>query len=425
MVLSLVNVECGLEYEVYLARNTKNDVGMECSYRRAEARNNLYLFSGKILLNDVTNHEVVNSIAKGASFMYECAIPSASPSVIIGWDIHRLDEATPLFGNNNGRDMKLNYAISTGREVQVKVYEQDCLTEVTDGSFTVEMSARTVVDEYFESFYTYLVSNTELLTSSQLWTSNSSLYGEIEICVRADILHNDVDTNITDIVTSANTYLGLYVDLTIQEGDATIMIDYEQYNGTVISSYVAPQDYALRVCQCNPQNDCISQPVSPANNILHVCLWINTTEYEFAGIRSYTITQGEDVTLTSIVNGEPNILTEVTVDGQFAKVSTLMVSAIFDAPIPIDLKGLASFATNGMSNSTARSLLGFQYRENFNLEIPVITLQPRVNESQSPNESVPAIIYSAGGIIIFLLFVFSFVYSRRKLHEERETLSLV
>ena len=312
--------------------------------------------------------------------------------------IERIGHSKVLYANKKGRDIRLSYQVSTNREVDIKAFKGDCITELNEGLMEVEEGSRSVVDENSQSVDIYLSIDEDLLNTSPLWTSDSSAYGSFEICIIASLIDNMSNSQTSAVVVSHSTLLDIYADYTIQENDLTLFIDNEYYDGIDDEVDNTPA-FTLRICQCNLSDECITQPLSPKNNVMNVCLRLNTTEIEFAGIRAYTISQGDNISIYAVKEGKENLLTEVTIASQFARVSTLLVAAVFENPSPLHIKGLATFSSTTSANTTRR-LMEIDYLPNFELEVPVIAT--RKFQSDTDGFSPRRITVAFSVVILFL-----------------------
>jgi len=263
------------------------------------------------------------------------------------WDLDRVGNARLAFTEEYDMgEIMLDYNISL-RDVAVQLYESDCNTAVS----SVVATADAVVTQASLRHANLTVSIDvvqENVTSSPIWSDVSVGEGLIAMCVRVDLLLDDVN--------------GTSVHFHEQKLRVTIRLLQGFEVGTVDLSRVSPDeedgdaavDYDIVACQCNPSFECLT-PVLTQGSAAYLCVSSLDDDVEIIDIQALSFSQGS-YSVNSIVGGQEDLFTTVTIVDKKALIRNQMLSVFFEQYNPEDVIA-NGFALLGFTEEVGRRRL--------------------------------------------------------------------
>ena len=296
--------------------------------------------------------------------------PSMKPTIFANLNIDRSSVGEVNYNPDFPYDIKMGYSFGKGTNIVVAIYEFDCVTPAPQGVLAEE-SARREINEEIEELDVLLTIDENTITDSSLWTLPTTSYGAFKFCVVVGIVApGSRSLSSGNVLATHESRLEVYMDLT---DGKNLWLDNETYEGS-------PIEFTITSCQCdNLSFGCKQEVLTQFNNLLNMCIFLDTTEVEFAGVRYLSLYQGESLALKSVDNGVPNDLTVLTVEPQRARISTRLVSIFFneEEPEPVYIVGAASLLyTRKLADG---SLVQLE---------PSVNIQEKPLRSHNPEDSV-------------------------------------
>ena len=187
------------------------------------------------------------------------------------------------FSPNSTDEIKFEYEVSTGRDIETHVYQTDCETNITDivfnSSLSVKMAkAGAALKEKLT--FGHSIDKSAIANSTQIWNGTN-----IEFCQIVQlILPEDADSSQPKMIIAEDkrvTSLGFDFDvdfnLTTGLGEASTEAATDS---TDVGNYIS----AFK-CNGSPFEDDGSSPLNP-NNELFVCIESNSSDVEIASLDS-------------------------------------------------------------------------------------------------------------------------------------------
>lgn len=244
------------------------------------------------------------------------------------WDLERHGDARFSFSEEfDTGEIMLDYNISL-RDAGIQLFEVDCNTTV----LPTVANAQGIVTQTSRRHANLTVSIDVVqanVTGSSIWSQNDDAdEGLISMCIRVD-LYNSQGTSVHFHEQIVRVSIGLLqgfqlgtVDLSRDEADET--------NGD------ADIDYELIACQCDGEDfECLSPTLTQGSQVF-LCVMSLAAGVEILGIDSLSFSQGS-YSIDSIVDGEVDSFTVVTVIDQKALIRNQMLSVFFQQYNPEDV----------------------------------------------------------------------------------------
>jgi len=243
------------------------------------------------------------------------------------WTIERVGGAIVAFEDESSPEVQLQYNISR-RDTRVVVYEVDCLTEVPSNIVAASQSLSPTSPSH-GMLTVDLDIKQDSIKSSPIWTENSSETGQIDVCVRLDLLLGDAaETS----VHFHETQLSITIDMTA--GFQAIGLDLDREAAVTVTE-TAALDYEIFACQCDASLICSSELLTQGSDV-YICVETNATDVDMIGVESLNFIQGNFAS-SPIVDGAENQLTAVTCEGSQCRIRSQMPSAFFEFENPEDV----------------------------------------------------------------------------------------
>jgi hypothetical protein len=135
--------------------------------------------------------------------------------------------------------------------------------------------------------------------------------------------------------TSVNFYeQKLFVNVGLLSGFTVTGIDLTRLEATEETG-TADVEYNVTACHCNAARTCIDTVLTQGSDV-YLCVETTAANIEISEIRDLTMAQGAFNT-TPIVDGVPDALTFVTINGKEASIRYQIISAFFADAVPADI----------------------------------------------------------------------------------------
>lgn len=341
------------------------------------------------------------------------------------WHIERLEGITSSFSDGSSPEIEINYEIHNNKtgNVNITLFENDCVTVVTDGSLSVAsqgVNSTAIASQTDLVVYQVLLDVDEQnIYNSNLWTpqsGDSNFEGAIEFCIRTE-LQEDLGGGVAESVSYSETQVTLQVTLAedftmLDIGTIPVTGDSETGNFNV--------DYAIEACHCDTENVCYV-PVEQVtmSSMLRLCVQSASTEVVVEAITSMELKQDIDndpntapvLIRTPVSSGTPDILSSLsTFPEGIAVIETRLTSDFFSSPAPgtIEAVGVVRLL---FANGTRRRLNIFSRDQlsgtsPFHVSIPV---KPADN-----GKSTTGIVVGITSAFTMILIGVVFIVFRRK-----------
>jgi hypothetical protein len=244
------------------------------------------------------------------------------------WDLERHGDARFSFSEEfDTGEIMLDYNISL-RDAGIQLFEVDCNTTVSP---TVA-SAQGIVTQTSRRHANLTVSIDVVqanVTGSSIWSQNDDAdEGLISMCVRVD-LYNSQGTSVHFHEQIVRVSIGLLQGF--QLGTVDLSRDpADEEDGD------ADIDYELLACQCDGEDfECFSPTLTQGSEVF-LCVKSLADGVEILGIQALSFSQGS-YSIESIVDGEVDSFTVVTMIDQKALIRNQMLSVFFQQYDPEDV----------------------------------------------------------------------------------------
>jgi hypothetical protein len=234
-------------------------------------------------------------------------------------------------------EITLNYNISL-RDVVLQVFESDCNATV-DLSVASPSGTTTPTSPDHGDLEVLVDLNLGSMTSSPIWTSYGNGTGVVGLCVRVDLVLDDLEQT---SVNFSEQNIFITIDMTADIEILNIELDRVSADEQTSDTDV---DYGLNACHCDSASECLESPVEiTQGSDVFICVYLSETssDVEIAEIRTLTMSQG-DLSVAAISDGTDNALTQTTITGKEALIRHQLISAFFDDENP------GNVAANGVA----------------------------------------------------------------------------
>ncbi|KAI2492550.1 hypothetical protein MHU86_22001 [Fragilaria crotonensis] len=199
------------------------------------------------------------------------------------WYLAPTGTPTASVGGTNTSVIDLTYE-TANHSPAVRVYKDDCTTTAT--AVTAQLKTPTSIQGSTHlSLPVALNIDQTQVSSSNIWTTNGSTQGMIQLCVRVDLLDSTG--------TSYNfKEQKLYVTVDLTQGFTIAAVDVDR-TAAGVDNTNANTEFGLNVCQCNASSICTTSTLVQGDAAF-VC--ITTTAgsgVQIASIQQLNYTQAE------------------------------------------------------------------------------------------------------------------------------------
>jgi hypothetical protein len=167
------------------------------------------------------------------------------------------------------------------------------------------------------------------IVDSDIWNNLSVGEGYISLCVRVDLLLGDVAE--TSVMFHEQK---LFVTIDLLQGFEVTGIDLDRLDAEEEDGDAA-LNHTLSACQCDESFTCTPYVLTQGSNV-YICVETTTPNLEIAEVRDLVLTQGA-FNVTPVVDGVPDALSVVLINGKQASIRYQMISAFFRDPDPEDV----------------------------------------------------------------------------------------
>lgn len=276
--------------------------------------------------------------------------PSASPSISTApstlaptfppvemgkfeWDLDRIGEARLAFNEEfDMGEIMLDYNISL-REATIALYQDDCTTSVPS-----TVAKATGIVTRTSPRHANLTVNIDVIqqnvTSSAIWTQVNASEALISMCCRVD-LYNSQGVSVHFHEQIMRVSIGLLQGFQVGEVDLS-RDPAEEESGD------ADVDFELIACHCNTNFECLVPTNLTQGSEVFLCVMSLAEGVEIVSIQELYLSQGS-YSMTSIVDGQTDQFTVVSVIDEKAIIQIQMISLFFEQFNPDDViaQGLA------------------------------------------------------------------------------------
>lgn len=261
------------------------------------------------------------------------------------WDIERIGNARLSFSEEfDMGEIMLDYNISL-RDVAIQLYEVDCNTTVPSTVVTAT-GAVTQTSLRHANLTVSVDVVQENVTSSPIWSDVSLGEGLISMCIRVDMLLED-GTSVHFHEQRLRVTIGLLQGFEVGAVDLSRVSPDEEDGDAVV-------DYEIVACQCNVDFECLS-PTLTQGAAAFLCVSSLDATVEIIDIQELSFTQGS-YSVNSIVDGEEDQFTTVTILDKKALIRTQMLSVFFEQYAPEDVIA-QGYALLGFTDAEGRRRL--------------------------------------------------------------------
>jgi WD40 repeat protein len=265
--------------------------------------------------------------------------PSASPAPTVDnnlnmtkfdWDIFALPDLTEIELSEDAEtsEIILHYNISI-RDTKIQAFESDCETPIPDSVTSLTSESITTSTTHTNFSIAVDIHQDTIMDYPSVWTDVDVGQGLISICVRLDLVLDD------PAETSVNFYeQKLFVNVGLLSGFTVTGIDLTRLEATEETG-TADVEYNVTACHCNAARTCIDAVLTQGSDV-YLCVETTAANIEISEIRDLTMAQGAFNT-TPIVDGVPDALTFVTINGKEASIRYQIISAFFADAFPADI----------------------------------------------------------------------------------------
>ena len=265
--------------------------------------------------------------------------PSASPAPTVAknlnmtkfdWDIFALPDLTEIELSEDAEtsEIILHYNISI-RDTKIQAFESDCVTPIPDNVTSLTSESITTSTTHTNFSIAVDIHQDTIMDYPSVWTDVDVGQGLISICVRLDLVLDD------PAETSVNFYeQKLFVNVGLLSGFTITGIDLTRLEATEETG-TADVEYNVTACHCNAARTCIDTVLTQGSDV-YLCVETTAANIEISEIRDLTMAQGAFNT-TPIVDGVPDALTFVTINGKEASIRYQIISAFFADAFPADI----------------------------------------------------------------------------------------
>jgi hypothetical protein len=259
------------------------------------------------------------------SILFSAAIPETEQ---FQWDIARVGTADLTFIEDSGNmEIVLSYNISR-HETKIQVLEEDCLTQVPE-NVTSLTSDLVITTTTHGDLSVNVDIKLDAILDSAIWNDLSVGEGYISMCVRVDLLLGDAaETSVTFHEQK------LFVTIDLLQGFEVTGIDLDRLDAEEEDGDAA-LNHTLSACQCDESFTCTPYVLTQGSNV-YICVETTTPNLEIAEVRDLVLTQGA-FNVTPVVDGVPDALSVVLINGKQASIRYQMISAFFRDPDPEDV----------------------------------------------------------------------------------------
>jgi hypothetical protein len=243
------------------------------------------------------------------------------------WDLTRVGTAQIAFNEDvDMGEIILNYNISL-RHVEITVFEENCITPVPSSVATASDST-TQTSSRHGTLTVSLDIIQDAVVGSGIWSDGDVGIGYIEVCVRIDLMLDDEGISVHFHEQK------LYVTIDLLQGFEVTTVDLsrdpaDQQDGD------AAVDYDLLVCHCDEKFECMTSLLIQGSDV-YICVKTLADDVEVIDIQALSFSQGS-FSVDSVVDGVPDILSDVFVIDKKGIVRSQMLSVFFEHDNPTDV----------------------------------------------------------------------------------------
>ena len=259
---------------------------------------------------------------------------TVTPTVVLGkfdWDLDRLGNVTVSFSTDTAsEELVLNYNIHL-RDYDVEIFQEDCLTPVASSVVGVSSDVSITSATHGDLEVTLDVRQ-DSVVGSGIWTDTGVGFGLIALCIRVDLLNNDVDrTSVHFHEQRLFVTIDLTQDFHVEDIDLARIAPAEESESVTI-------DYDLYACHCDASYVCTDNILTQGSDIF-ICVFSNETNVDIVSIPTLDFKQG-NTTYRVVENTLEDSLTEVTIGlngGSLAVIRSQLISELFVNSDPANL----------------------------------------------------------------------------------------
>lgn len=243
------------------------------------------------------------------------------------WDLTRVGTAQISFSEDvNKGEIILDYNISL-RDFSISLFEEDCSTQVPSSVVTANGSI-TKTSSRHGTLTVSLDIIQDTVMGSSIWSPGDVGIGYVNVCIRVDLLDDDQAISVNFLEQK------LFVTIGLLQGFEVTTVDLSRVSADEEAGDANVQ-YELVVCQCDETFECLTSVLAQGSDV-YICITALADDVEVIGIQSLSFSQGS-FSVDSVVDGVPNILSDVKVLDKKGIVRSQMPSVFFEHEHPDDV----------------------------------------------------------------------------------------
>jgi hypothetical protein len=243
------------------------------------------------------------------------------------WDLTRVGTAQISFGEAVDKgEIRLDYNISL-RVFSITVFEEDCSTQVPSSVVTATGSTTKTSSRHGRLTVSLdIIQNTVM--GSSIWSPGDVGIGYINVCIRVDLLDDGQGISVHFLEQKLFVTIGLLQGFEVTTVDLSrVAADEEDGDADV--------EYELIACQCDETFECVTFVLKQGSDV-YICVTSLADDVEVIDIQSLSFSQGS-FSVDCVVDGVPNILSDVIVIDKKGIVRSQMLSVFFEHDHPDDV----------------------------------------------------------------------------------------